>query len=547
MARHDPIPAGLVEALQSPAAYPGDPSASDGIEEVQTHLSFVFLTRDRVYKLRRPVHLGFVDFGARSERIEDCVREVQLNRRLAPDVYLGLAPLISDARGLRLGPVAEQPTPSAPGEAQAEHCVVMRRLPPGRDALSLLSQGELRADDLDRVAETLAEFHGRVCLAAPAKLEPERWLAGIADPALANCAALAAAQQSGIDAGRVRALEEGTRLGLRRLREVLLRRLREGRAVDGHGDLHLRHVWFERPASAPLIIDCLEFSSELRSIDAASEVAFLAMDLCYRERADLAARFLRSYARDTDDFDLYRVVDFFQSYRAAVRAKVAALVAADSEVGRDQRGEAGVSARAHLALASDALAGGSKGELILVCGRVGSGKTSFASALADQLRGVVIASDRVRKHMAGLAPLERPSGARAEALYSSRMTERVYAGLLERALPVLESGRPAILDATFATRALRAPARAWAEEQGVRARLVETRCEPEIARRRLVQRQRTGDDPSDAGVELYRELAPRFEPPLEWAEDCRFTIDMGRVDWPERARELASRIRAETC
>jgi aminoglycoside phosphotransferase family enzyme/predicted kinase len=540
--RRDPIPAGVVEALQRPATYPDDPSAGAGIEEVQTHLSFVFLTRDRVYKLRKPVDLGFVDFSSRRERIDDCVREVQLNRRLAPDVYLGLAPLISDGRRVRLGPLAASPLPDGPDGEALEHCVVMRRLPPGRDALSLLTRAELGAEALDRVAETLAAFHRRVRLESAKGIDPERWFAGIADPALANYAALAASRQRGIDAALVRALEDRTRDELLRLREPLLRRLAESRAVDGHGDLHLRHVWFEREASPPLIIDCLEFSSDLRRIDAASEVAFLAMDLTYRERADLAERFLRAYARDADDFGLYSVVDFFESYRAAVRAKVAAVTAGEPEVGCAQRRAARSSAQAHLAVAAEALSGGARGDLILVCGMVGTGKTTFASALADRLSSVVIASDRVRKHMAGLGPLERPSGARAEALYSSAMTQRVYAGLLQRALPVLDSGRSGILDATFAVRALRAAVRRWASERGVRALLVETQCDPETVRARLLQRQSDGDDPSDAGVEHYREFAPRFEPAEEWPVALRFTIDMGRDDWRERALEIASRI-----
>jgi aminoglycoside phosphotransferase family enzyme/predicted kinase len=539
MKPRDPIPVGVLDALSSPAAYPDDSSAEEGVEEVQTHLSFLFLTRDRVYKLRKPVDLGFVDFTSRRERNDDCVREVRLNRRLSPDVYLGIAPLVAECGGARVGTLAEETAPDAADGQALEHCVVMRRLPTGRDALTLLSQGVLGADALDRVAETVAAFHRRVRLTPAAGIDPERWVAGIAEPALANCTSLAASREPGIDSDRMRALDERTRSELARLRDAFLRRLAEGRAVDGHGDLHLQHVWFERDESPPLIIDCLEFSSDLRTVDAASEVAFLAMDLTYRRRGDLAERFLRSYARDTGDFDLYCVVDFFSSYRAAVRAKVAAVTAGESEVPCAQRRGARSSAQAHLDLAVDALSRAPRGDLILVCGAVGTGKTTLASCLSDRLGGVVIASDRVRKQIAGLDPLERPSRAAARALYSGEMTERVYAGLLERALPVLESGRTAILDATFALRALRDPARAWAAAREVRAVLVETRCDPERVRKRLARREAAGTDPSDAGVETYLEFAHRFEPPREWPRALRFDVDTGRDDWPERAAEIA--------
>ena len=151
---HDPVDPRLPRALRDADAYPHDPSARAGVQEVQTHLSWVFLTGERVYKLRKDVSLGFVDFTSRVERVADCVREVALNRRLAPDVYLGLAEVA--AKGpVRVGPLGESLEPR-PG---AEPCVVMRRLPAGRDALSLLEAGRLRGRHVDEVAERVAAFH----------------------------------------------------------------------------------------------------------------------------------------------------------------------------------------------------------------------------------------------------------------------------------------------------------------------------------------------------------------------------------------------------
>ena len=147
----------LLRSLAQPSAYPNDASAASGVEQVQTHISHLFLTPDRVYKLRKAVNLGFVDFTTRSERNADCVREVQLNRRLAPDVYLGVAPLEKDPGGFIVGELADTP-PAALTDA-SEHCVVMRRLPTGRDALSLLSAGRLTRRHIDAVAERIASFH----------------------------------------------------------------------------------------------------------------------------------------------------------------------------------------------------------------------------------------------------------------------------------------------------------------------------------------------------------------------------------------------------
>ena len=170
-ALQDPLAPDLVAALREPAAYPGDASAAGGVEWIQTHLSHVFLTAERVYKLRKAVDLGFVGFASRAERNADCLREVALGRRLAPDVYLGVASIERAERGVRVGPPAE-----GLGGA-GEHCVVMRRLPAGRDALSLLQRGELRGEVLDRIAERVAEFHASHGLGSPAPFSPEAWLA----------------------------------------------------------------------------------------------------------------------------------------------------------------------------------------------------------------------------------------------------------------------------------------------------------------------------------------------------------------------------------
>lgn len=520
-----------MQALCEPSAYPGDPSASAGVEWIQTHLSHVFLTGSRVYKLRKAVDLGFVCFASRAERNADCLREVALNRRLAPDVYLGVA-AVEGARGdERVGPIAE----SLAGDG--EHCVVMRRLPAGRDALSLLQAGRLPPEGLDRAAECIAEFHAAHALGVPAPFAATEWLERCTQPVERNFALLADAPgQSFARELLARARDAARRFAARHPERFEARRL-AGRAVDGHGDLHLQHLWFERDGADPIFVDCIEFSSELRRIDVAAEVAFLAMDLRYRGEAGRAARFLRRYARASDDFDLYSVLDYFLAYRAAVRAKVASLAADDPDIGREQRERAAESARRHLELAAEALVPASRGALVLVGGAVGTGKSTAAEALADRIEGVVIATDRVRKREVGLAPTARAAADLRRGIYTTEWTERVYAGLLGRAGPVVASGRVAILDGTFATRAHRRQARAAADALGVGVRFVETRCPPELARERLARRAAAGTDPSDAGPELHAQSLAGFE-----ALDAAEGIPVDVVDTADPAwRDILAR------
>ncbi len=384
--RADPLESELVAGLAVRSAYPDDASAARGVHQIQTHLSHVFLTAERVYKLHKSVRFGFVDFSTRALRNADSLRELRLNRRLAKDVYLGVAPVERDGGVIHLGPLRDALSPSAAGARDPEHCVVMRRLPEGRDALSMLERGVLGERHVDAIAARIAAFHAENGMGAPAPFAPEVWLARIAAPVRESFNEV---ERSGALAARSRAAGARALALLSRHAQRFERRRAAGRVVDGHGDLHLAHVWFERDDAPPLAIDCLEFRDDYRQIDAASEVAFLAMDLEYRGRRDLAERFLRRYAEASDDYDLYGVVDFFTAYRAAVRAKVACLAARDEIVPAEQRARAEESAGQHLGLAEAALAEPRRGSVVAIAGIVGSGKSTVAQALADATGGVV--------------------------------------------------------------------------------------------------------------------------------------------------------------
>ncbi len=538
MATVSALTAREIAALAEPRAFPRDPSAASGVEHVQTHLSHVFLTGERVYKFRKAVDLGFVCFTSRSERNADCLREVALNRRLAPDVYLGVAPLTAPAGGVRVGPVGEELA------GDVEHCVVMRRLPSGLDALSRLAAGRLGPEQLERLARRLAGFHDAHGLGAPAPFAPEAWRERVFGPVDDNFRLLGAEAGAAFGAALLRELESLERAARGPLADRIENRRQAGRIVDGHGDLHLQHVWFETDDAEPLLVDCIEFSERLRRIDAASEVAFTAMDLRYRERPELAEHFLRSYARERDDFDLYGVVDWFASYRAAVRAKVAAIAAREPEIAEPQRARAAGSARQHLALAAQLLAPRAPGRLVLVAGIVGTGKSTAAGILADALGGAVVASDRVRKRLAGLAPTDRGGATWRDGIYTPEQTERTYAGLLERARPVLGSGRACVLDATFALRRHRAAARALAAELGAELFLVETACADSVARARLARRREQGGDVSDAGPAEHGRSAEAFQPCDEWPAAARLRLRTDSEDWPDALRARAAELRS---
>jgi hypothetical protein len=542
MSGEDSLSTAQIASLGEARAHPLDPTAAGGVRWIQTHISHVFLTPTRVYKLRKAVNLAFLDFSGRETRNADCLREIALNRRFSPDVYLGVAPILIRGGAVEIGPVGETLEPDC------DHVVVMRRLPDGRDALTLLERDALRAREVDAIADRIAAFHAAHGLGAPAPFASGAWRERIAAPMRANIAGLRDAARRGIvTLPDVERLAAATEAELAKNAGRLEARRVEGRAVDGHGDLHLQHVWLEESPDADgaprvALIDCIEFSDEWRQIDAASEVAFLGMDLRYRAAPTLSERFLRQYAALRDDFGLYGVVDLFGAYRAAVRAKVAALAAEDPAIGSEQRERAAASTARHLALALDYLRAPTPAPLIVVCGSVGSGKSTVAQRLADACEGAVIASDRTRKAFAGLAPESRAQAGEGALLYSDAMTARVYAGLLARAAPVIASGRVAILDATFSRAEQRGAARQFAREAGVRALLVEVRCEPSVARERVALRAERGGDPSDAGPERVAPSRAAFEPTHEWPAADRVQIDTDHEAWADCVQSVAGLV-----
>ena len=519
----EPLPDGLVAAL----------AESPGLEHVQTHISHVFLGPDRVYKLRKAVTLPFLDFGTRRARNADALAELRLNRRLAPDVYLGLAPAERVGATWRLGAVGEETNDAA------ENAVVMRRLKGGRDALALLATGELGAAHVRAAAARIAAFHRAHGLGAPAPFSAAAWRERIERPMRDNLSGLREhAAATGLARPAIDALSAAWSDALARHLTPLEARRSEGRAVDGHGDLHLAHLWFEAGPETPLFIDCLEFEPELRRIDAASDVAFLFMDLVYRGHAALAERWLAAYAEASGDPGVYAVVDLYAAYRAAVRAKVAALAAADPEIAAAQRSAAAESAGRHVALAQRLLAPRPPGTLLLVAGTVGVGKSTVAAALADAAGCVLFASDRTRKALAGLPPEARAAAPPDAGLYARDWSERTYAALLEHAAPALRAGRSVVLDATWAERPRRSAARELAHRLGAAAWLVRVECSEATALARVRARAARGDDPSDAGPEQVAASRARFEAETEWPAGERCVVATEEPAWREEIPQL---------
>lgn len=511
----------LIDELREPTCYPHE---TGDVRIVQTHLSVVCLAGSLVYKLKKAVTLPFVDFAPLAARRRACRDEVRLNRRLCPDTYLGTAALRHTAGGLAFAATGDDEGPD-----DIDVAVVMRRLPQERMLDELLRHGGVTAPEIEALARLVAAFH------AGAARGPEVLAAGDPDRlvafARANFTELAARSDHGLSPVLLEALARASDADFARILPALRRRAASGHVVDGHGDLHARNVCMTVP---PTIYDCIEFEPAFRCGDVATEVAFLAMDLRHRGAPDLAAAFVGAYVAASGDREVPALLPTLCGYRAMVRAKVASLVAAEPELREADRDGAARSARAHLLLAG-AFAAEPRGPWwLVVCGPPASGKSWLCRHLAAAVAWPHVATDVVRKRLAGLTPT---ASAHPEH-YTAEFSRRTYAALLDDAAAATRRGAGAVLlDGNFPTAAHRAQAAAAAAAAGTRPLFVFVDVDAATAAARA--RGRTGDptNVSDAGAGVAARLRARFVPP-----GAGEGLDVLNLDGARPADELAAEV-----
>jgi aminoglycoside phosphotransferase family enzyme/predicted kinase len=478
----------IAEWLSRPESYPHAPRR---VELLETHISRVFLAGPLVYKLKKPVRFDFLDFSTAAAREQACREELRLNRRLAPQAYLDVVPITrTDGGEFQLG-----------GDGQPlDWLVKMRRLPTDQTLESLHRRGELKPADIDRLARLLADFYQSL---APVRLSPEEYRQSYTDRVRGN-------RQELLAAGHHLPRQIVQRVHAFQLQLVLLRpdlldeRVRSGRIVDGHGDLRPEHICLVEP---PLIFDCIEFNPAFRQIDVADELAFLAAECDVLGAPWVGPRLLAEYQRLTGDRPAAELLDFYKSYRACVRAKVAALRA--DQVEGQARKAAAADAQAHLQWADRYARPWARPLVIAVGGLAGTGKTTLGEAVADALGAELLRTDVVRKDLFGAGPhADRPG----QGIYTTEARQRVYDELYRRGAALHAEGVSLILDGTFSTAAAMERARRLVAGPELIFLGVQCECRPEVAQQRIRHRQMEGHDASDAGPAVYDALRESWQP-----------------------------------
>lgn len=467
-----------IDALSDVAAFPHSVLK---LELRETHISWIVLTGPFAYKIKKPVHYDFVDTSTLDRRKFLCEEEVRLNRRFAPDLYLGVVPIVSECGRLCVDGRGEP----------LEFAVKMFQFDASQELAARLDERAVTPEDMKSIAAHLADSHLRAAV-APAEGSFGTF-EKIRAPMLDNFSLLRSHLHGADELRQLDQFARWTAETLARLEPAIRSRLQSGMVRECHGDLHARNIVRWRQRWFPF--DCLEFDPDLRWIDVISDAAFLYMDLVSRRRPDLACEFLNRYVEKTGDYAGLRLLPLYCAYFALVRAKVDVLGAETSRTAERATFEARLAER--LATAMRFMQAG-RAALVIMHGVSGSGKSWLSERLIPDVRAVRIRSDLERKRLAGVAPLAQRIHGVAEGDYSTTEIQRTYERLAECAGSALDGGCNVIIDATFLERAHRDLFRALARQRHCCFLMVSCTADVATLGTRIGLRARGGLDPSEA-------------------------------------------------
>jgi len=494
---------GLILALMNPVIY--DHAVND-CHLIETHASWIILTGDFAYKIKKPVNLGFLDFSTLEKRHFLCKEELRLNQRLAPQMYLELVTITG---------TPEKPVLNGTGKP-VEFAVRMLQFPQEVQLDRMLASGEIGTFHIDTIARLVADFHKKTMVASKDSTygDPEH----IRKPVENNFIQ--------INKNRKKAehplsneLEAWCKSFFDELKPVFIKRKAEGFIRECHGDMHLRNIaWIN---NTPVVFDCIEFDPDLRWIDVISEIAFLVMDFEARMHPQLSRRFLNVYLEESGDYAGVRVLPFYLVYRALVRTKIAAIRAGQQDISEEEKAEAEKEFFNYLQLAKSS-SKISAPKLIITRGLSASGKSTITMQLLEQMDAIRIRSDVERKRIFGISRKESIETTYCQNIYSPEATKKTYDKLAGLAEKILDTGYPVIVDAAFLKFEERGKFRELAEAKKVPFIILEFLATHDTLRQRIIKREK---NVSDADLSVLEQQIAKWQPLDKREKDRAITID----------------------
>ncbi len=487
----------ILQSLGNPAAYPVQTRT---VQLIQTHISWLFLTDTHVFKLKKPVNFGFLDFSTLDLRRFYCFEELRLNRRLCPDIYeqvIALRETASGASFVNDGTVVD-------------YAVMMKRLPAERMLDRLVENGSVSIDEIQIVARKIGAFHSE------APTSPHISAFGSIEQITYNWRENFEQTLQFRDSTLPVEVSETIRTYVETFiyacGTLLAERIAYGFIRECDGDIHLGNICLLNATA--YIFDCIEFNERFRCSDTAADIAFLLMDLDYYKRSDLAEAALTSYITTTGDTGCVKLIPFYKVYRAFVRGKVESLQLLDTGIGEDERAAAEKRAQRYFRLAQGyCLKSRLPLTLFITCGTMGSGKSTLAEQLAFELGLTAFNSDVVRKQLAGMPPERAVYAEYGDGLYSKEMSRTTYHELEQLAGNKLVSGHSVLIDAGFGSSAERTVFARLAASYHAQFVILFVHCDQAQQWERLYLRTLRGTSVSDGRVELLDQQTSAFEPP----------------------------------
>ncbi|MEQ6341094.1 MAG: AAA family ATPase [Gammaproteobacteria bacterium] len=510
----------LIRSLQNPALYD---HPAQCFEVIETHISWVILTGPYAYKIKKPVDLGFLDFSTLEKRRYYCEEELRLNRRLAPQLYIGLAAITG--------------SPAKPALNGAgppfEYAVKMAQFPQEAQLDRVMTHGGLRPVHIDSLAQLIAGFHQRIAIAG--QDTPYGSPTNVYQPVEENFLHIRPHLTEPASIEQLERLHTWSETENTRLLPLLQQRKADGFIRECHGDMHLANMALLDDQIT--IFDCLEFNENLRWIDVMSEAAFLMMDLDNRGASTLGWRFLNAYLAANGDYPGLHLLRYYLVYRALVRAKVACIRLGQASLSEEERRAARLQYQRYAGLA-ESYTQPRATPLIITHGPSGSGKTTHTQRLLETLGAIRVRSDVERKRLFGLNPEARTAAGIGTSLYTADTSHRTYQYLAGLARTIIESGYPAIIDAAFLKRAQRDMFHELAAHLGVPLVILNYHAPEAVLRARITQRAQEGHDASEADIKVFEHQLATFEPITPEESAHALSIHSEHPPEPEKIREF---------
>jgi len=489
---------------------------ADSIELIETHISWVILTGEFAYKIKKPVNFGFLDFSTLEKRHAFCEQEIRLNRRLAPDIYIEVVAITGTHDKPHVSSLF-----TSDQDAAFEYAVKMRQFPQAAQLDHMLEAGELNLQHMDALASTVAEFHQQADIADSSTEYGSPSV--LYHPVEENFQQIKQHLDTEQYADKLKLIKQWSETEFLRLASIFEQRKKDGFVRQCHGDMHLRNlIWLN---NRPMAFDCIEFNPLLSWVDVMSEVAFLIMDLQDRQCNILANRFLNSYLQSTGDYAGLSVMSFYLCYRALVRAKVAALRLEQEHDSKEDRQQTLAEFESYLALASR-YTHVSKVKLIITYGMSGAGKSTVSQQLTDQSGFIRIRSDVERKRLFDIELHESVSAEVNTSIYSEQASQQTYTKLLGLASQILTAGYSVIVDAAFLQYEQREVFRQLAEELNVSFVILEISAPFAVLKQRIINRT---NDVSDADIGVLEYQCKNWKPLRKNEMDKSVRVDTGNT------------------